>query len=319
MHLESIGEIALNEITKSEGESKLGTVLNVFKSTAYIKTISNELIILTTLPLKSPITMNLNYRGNLKSVLKPLAKIKVRDGKLQTNGFTASLVEAKKYVVQKQCLNADVLFSILEKDFRNILSLLNLELYNASITWLKTYQVVTEKFMECLNETKKLKNNLQNSILNFLTKIIGLGPGFTPSGDDFAAGFLFIFNTFSPLLKLKKIKISNSILFSHTNWVSGKIVDYIQRGIADEVLYKVLCCLKNLQRNSLTDSFLDLISRGHTTGVDLAMGFLAAISFLQDTAYNSSLTSKLILFLLENTKQVLFVGGDGNLRKLPKN
>ena len=114
-------------------------------------------------------------------------------------------------------------------------------------------------------------------------KIIGLGPGFTPSGDDFLLGFLVIYNSLSPAIARTPIYLEFEQLAGRTNWISAKLVDYAQHLQLDNQLLHVIRSTSNAHGDTVTE-LQALIPRGHTSGIDIATGAVLGLSIVCDIA-----------------------------------
>ncbi len=118
-------------------------------------------------------------------------------------------------------------------------------------------------------------------------RLVGLGPGLTPSGDDFLGGFFFALQTlgrtYPDLSELQNWNYSNFILESkpRTNIISHTLLKDHAAGYALEPLHSFASALllgepveKNLQ------NAIKLVTIGHFTGWDLITGFLAGMSVI---------------------------------------
>jgi hypothetical protein len=116
-------------------------------------------------------------------------------------------------------------------------------------------------------------------------QLVGLGPGLTPSGDDFLGGFFFglqaLSRTYPDLSILKTWNYSDFIMKSKagTHIISHTLLKDHAAGFALEPLHSFANSLftgqpveKNLQ------NAIKLVTVGHSTGWDLLTGFLAGLS-----------------------------------------
>ena len=107
--------------------------------------------------------------------------------------------------------------------------------------------------------------------------LVGRGGGFTPAGDDFAAGITATFNYIARNRRVRQIAVPKAALLE-TVPESGAILVYSSRGYVDEGLERLI--LDSLDGRS--GFFLDLESlgtRGHTSGMDLSLGVLLAEAY----------------------------------------
>ena len=105
--------------------------------------------------------------------------------------------------------------------------------------------------------------------------LIGLGPGLTPSGDDFLCG------TMAALHYLRRADVASrlaaSVLprLSETNLISAAYLRCASTGDASSVLFDVLDCLPGAD-DTLLAQRLDAVDRvGHTSGWDCLAGAVA--------------------------------------------
>jgi hypothetical protein len=124
--------------------------------------------------------------------------------------------------------------------------------------------------------------------------LVGLGTGFTPSGDDLLAGFLATWNTLAGVVGRAKIFLSFNLLTGRTSWISAKLLDYMQRQLLDSQLAHLI----DLTALGSEDEFLlaieGLLSRGHTSGLDLSTGLTIALSLIMDISAHTQNTEGLL-------------------------
>ncbi len=119
------------------------------------------------------------------------------------------------------------------------------------------------------------------------TELVGLGPGLTPSGDDFLGGFLFakqlLCSTYNNLSKCHAWNFSGFLVENkaRTNPISYQLLNDHAAGYAMDPLHSFANSLllgqpveKNLQFAS------KLVTVGHSTGWDLLTGFLTGMSVM---------------------------------------
>ncbi len=104
--------------------------------------------------------------------------------------------------------------------------------------------------------------------------LIGRGIGFTPGGDDFVAGFTATFNFVARNRGTKQVAMPRRLVLSKTVPESGAMVAYSSRGYVDEGMEGLILASLARTQTGFLDELLSLASRGHTSGVDMALGVL---------------------------------------------
>jgi len=278
------GKSALNFIESySEGET-IGETVKVFENTVYLKTRNDDLICLTSKDVKAPMNLNLNTPVDFLK-LDCISKKAIRTPtglKLETIVFDTK--NSKIYPITKDHeikngLQNRVLFSV---DEINLLDTLGSILDNHS-----------PFFNELSYSIKSISESTQKRDLmklsNRLSGIVGLGNGFTPSGDDFIVGFLFCLNR---ILSSSNHKHGKFVIMGNTNWASKKFIDYSQNGIVIEPLEVFVNFLLSGE-NEIKSSLMDLIQVGKSSGIDASIGVIIATVFVFDNDFRNLILTKL--------------------------
>ena len=116
--------------------------------------------------------------------------------------------------------------------------------------------------------------------------LIGLGPGLTPSGDDFLCGLLGTLSLVSPFLgeqgkdvgDLKRTVISS--INGKTNSISREYLKQYARGNPSGSTSKRIQSILDGVESSIEDSRISLCQVGHSSGTDIALGVITAFSIL---------------------------------------
>ena len=278
------GKSALNFIESySEGET-IGETVKVFENTVYLKTGHDDLICLTSKDVKAPMNLNLNTPVDflrLDCVSKKV--IRTPTGlKLETIVFDTK--NSKIYPITKNHeikygLRNRVLFSV---DEINLLDTLGSILDNHSPFFNElSYSI------RSISESTQKRDLMKLS--NQLSGIVGLGNGFTPSGDDFIVGFLFCLNR---ILSSSNHKHGKFVIMGNTNWASKKFIDYSQNGIVIEPLEVFVNFLLSGE-NEIKSSLMDLIQVGKSSGIDASIGAIIATVFVFDNDFRNLILTKL--------------------------
>ncbi len=132
-----------------------------------------------------------------------------------------------------------------------------------------------EKYLDFFNRIRvsiQLKDS--DLIKKDILSIIGLGPGLTPSGDDFFIGFITTalilkqyYNIFDVTTEMNEIKRYLSTISSHT--LSG-----IQNGYLPGILIRIFELIFNYSAVEFKREFLKIEGYGHSSGEDLFTGVL---------------------------------------------
>ena len=278
------GKSALNFIESySEGET-IGETVKVFENTVYLKTGHDDLICLTSKDVKAPMNLNLNTPVDFLK-LDCISKKVIRTPtglKLETIVFDTK--NSKIYPITKNHeikngLQNRVLFSV---DEINLLDTLGSILDNHSPFFNElSYSI------RSISESTQKRDLMKLS--NQLSGIVGLGNGFTPSGDDFIVGFLFCLNR---ILLCTNHKDAKFVIMGNTNWASKKFIDYSQNGIVIEPLEMFVNFLLSGE-NEIKSSLMDLIQVGKSSGIDASIGAIIATVFVFDNDFRNLILTKL--------------------------
>jgi hypothetical protein len=278
------GKSALNFIESySEGET-IGETVKVFENTVYLKTGHDDLICLTSKDVKAPMNLNLNTPVDFLK-LDCISKKAIRTPtglKLETIVFDTK--NSKIYPITKNHeikngLQNRVLFSV---DEINLLDTLGSILDNHSPFFNElSYSI------RSISESTQKRDLMKLS--NQLSGIVGLGNGFTPSGDDFIVGFLFCLNR---ILSSSNHKHGKFVIMGNTNWASKKFIDYSQNGIVIEPLDVFVNFLLSGE-NEIKSSLMDLIQVGKSSGIDASIGAIIATVFVFDNDFRNLILTKL--------------------------
>ncbi len=278
------GKSALNFIESySEGET-IGETVKVFESTVYLKTGHDDLICLTSKDVKAPMNLNLNVPINFLELdcINKKAIRTLNGLKLETIGFDTKNSKihplTKDHEIEAGLRNR-ILFSVDEINlFDTVGSILdnNSPFFNDLSVSITTISESTQK-----HELNKLSDQLSS--------IVGLGNGFTPSGDDFIIGFLFCLNR---ILSCTNHKDTKFVIMGNTNWASKKFIGYSQNGIVIEPLELFVNFLLSGE-NKTKFPLMDLIQVGKSSGIDASIGAIIATVFVFDTDFRNLILRKL--------------------------
>jgi hypothetical protein len=130
-----------------------------------------------------------------------------------------------------------------------------------------------------LNEAAR-HGDLQSAV-EAAGRLIGLGPGLTPSGDDFLIGFLAGMRIGPPdavreafIARFSAEVIHLSI---HTNDISRALLLDAARGDTPECIIALVDSIRAGQPESIYAAAGSLLATGSTSGADTLFGFLSAL------------------------------------------
>jgi DNA-binding MltR family transcriptional regulator len=84
--------------------------------------------------------------------------------------------------------------------------------------------------------------------------------------------------------------LDSRLLEERTSWISAKLLDYMQRLILDEQLRLLIDSVTNGDHDAIVIVLETLLSRGHTSGIDIAVGIILALSLIRDIVLNKEET-----------------------------
>lgn len=112
-------------------------------------------------------------------------------------------------------------------------------------------------------------------------KLIGVGYGLTPSGDDFLCGFYFTIYQLTP----KNIQASNLrakvlSLKKHMSEISSQMIDTYFNGEGNELFYQFLNAVLLNDIIALNNTYQGILKFGSTSGLDIMVGILTGLRFI---------------------------------------
>jgi len=273
-----------------------GEVVNTFSNSFYLKTANGELVFVTNRPLRSPITINLDSTLNLEHVAKPLEPVYVREKEILIGGEAfIDLSRALSY--QAPSNSADELhleFAEIERGLRAVAFLLGIIDTTQSV--LDPHGFAHEGMVDFVSGgvIPLRRSSTEARSREAALKIVGLGSGFTPSGDDALGGFLAAYNSFAKTIGRAPILFDFPLLQGKTSWISAKLLDYMQRLILDEQMRQMIDSTTRGDEDGLVLALETLLPRGHTSGIDISAGAVLALSLIRDIAFEKEETEIIV-------------------------
>jgi len=289
-----IGALAARSLSVG-GSDVIGSVVSAFPNSFYVKTIKNDLIFITNRQLKSPITINLDSAAVIERIVIPLEPVSVDEGNIHVgdtatiqlsatipygNAYNLENPPAQQFRLTKEALNlSSTILTIIDTN-HSVLDSKGLA-HEGARNFVRT-GIIT------LRDSGKAGQFSEQAM-----KIVGLGSGFTPSGDDVLGGFLSTYNSLAHSINRSKVLLDLDLVQKNTNWISAKLMDYMQRQVLDDQVQRLIrsAALGN------TDEFIlameTLLPRGHTSGIDISVGAILALCLISDIKGNERNTESI--------------------------
>lgn len=285
----SLGSLAAQTLTDTSEPRLFGQVVSVFPHSLYIRTTKGALIFVSSGQVRSPISINVDSRTEFTQLIRPQDSAALRPNEIQL-GEAASInmgrsvpflaqttCDGHQFGVTKHALCLGAMILMIVDNSKSILDPDGFAHEGAS-------EFVSDELL-AFRESNDVET-LRSAAL----RIVGIGQGFTPSGDDMLGGFLATYNYFTPLTGRQAMSIELEALESKTSWISAKLLDYMQRCILDEQVSALLDSSASLKSDFIL-ALETLLSRGHTSGIDILVGVLLALGIIHDIVQNDDSTT----------------------------
>lgn len=246
---------------------------------------NRELVLVTNRPVRSPITINLDSALNLERFIRPLdpvyvhgetiqigeeASINIADASTYQNSSDPTSRAADLEQIGAALRQASFILRIIETS-QSVLDPLGLP-----------HSCVVDFVRDGIIPLRRSNDAIRFREASL--KIVGLGLGFTPSGDDMLGGFLATYNSLSRTVERVEILLDFALLHGKTSWISAKLLDYMQRLILDEQVDHMIRSAICGDEEDFILAMETLLPRGHTSGVDISTGTILALSLIRDIA-----------------------------------
>jgi hypothetical protein len=287
-----VGVNAANALLESDLGS-LGRIVAAFPNSFYIRTFREDLILVTNRQLRSPITVNLSSNSDLGQAVRPLAAVSYEANSISIgDSANIDLNLASQY---------DNTMDSPDSDMQGLVTGLGLLCAGSTIL-----RIIDTRF-SLLDPASLAHDRVRDFVANAIIplresgnhelfakgarRIVGLGAGYTPSGDDLLGGFLAIYNSLGRRTGRDKLLLDLGSLEGRTGWVSAKLLDYMQRQVLDEQLDRLIHSATTGNENEFVMALQTLLPRGHTSGIDIAVGVILGLSTVNDLTMNITETS----------------------------
>ena len=266
-----------------------GFVTNTFPNSFYVRNENNELLFVTNYSLRSPITVNLGSAPALEHLVRPMDHVRLCRGRIDIGSEVSIDISKASRFHDRSSVSADTSQELegLGKALRVASILLSIIDTSQSVMDPKglAHDGATAFVANGIRPLRR--SDPEKQLRNAASKIVGLGSGFTPSGDDMLGGFLAAHNSLAAAANRAPILLNMSLLEEKTSWVSAKLLDYMQRLILDEQLQCVIDSANDGDPDALVIALETLFPRGHTSGIDIAVGVILGLSLVRDVVLRS--------------------------------
>ncbi len=126
-----------------------------------------------------------------------------------------------------------------------------------------------KKYLQALSQDGCIDNNLN---------VLGYGKGLTPSSDDFVLGISAVFQYVGDL-RLNAVKNHGEKLLDTTTFISSQMLKNAWHGQYNLFLHQLFQAIE--EDNLCEEILLDVISYGHTSGVDTLCGIVMGIEIIK--------------------------------------
>jgi len=280
-----IGWIALKALS-NRSAAVTGQVLNTFSNSFYLKTGSGDLVFVTNRSVRSPITINLETTHNLERLARPKELVHVRGSEIQIGEDCIIELDEASLYQSRSGFPSELgpQLARIEKSLRVVSFILRI--VDTSQSVLDPRALAHGGMVDFVSSgiIPLRRPGMEGQFREAALKIVGLGSGFTPSGDDVLGGFLLAYNSLAKAIGRVSILLDSQLLEEKTNWISAKLLDYTQRLIFDEQLQRFIDSVFSEDKDAPTIALETLLPRGHTSGIDIALGAILALSLIRDVA-----------------------------------
>jgi len=285
---ERLGSLAVQAIKTSADVTVVGEVLASFPNSFYIRTEDDQLLFFTNRALPSPITVIIGASDNFANVIKPHEELLCQNSMLFTGNLSIDLKQVSRQPISHDATRRSPDFvSLVEASeiLSVILSIIDTKGSALDATLRPIHNSITDFVRNIMN----LRIRDSEEFVAAALRIVGLGMGFTPSGDDLLLGFLLVYNSLAQTIARAPIHLEFKHLVKRTNWISAKLLDYAQHLLIDDQMQAVVDSISNIDQDPVL-AVETLIPRGHTSGIDIAAGIVLGISVICDAALEQERT-----------------------------
>jgi hypothetical protein len=297
------------------GSGTVGKILNSFDTTINIRTEKDELLVITFSKVRSPVNLNVtatNAIDGFKHIVGEDAKASMQNGNSAKQPIPALLVgdanimltEYDRFGNHFSSLNPHSI-QIFSNNSHRIFSELQSQAQENKFGCLLNPDMTTRGlfagFMDLLISDCAISDQQEfdSRISKGLRHLCGIGPGFTPAGDDFIAGYLAMRNWLCDTMKLGDAVIPSNDFSVLTTWTSFKLIEYGARNLLDDQAQQLINCVAHSNIEAYIQSVGLISKRGHTSGLDFATGMTVALFTTADRVFKTSVLKSMVHTLVE--------------------
>ncbi len=292
----------------------VGEVINVFRRTINIKDINNMLLSITALNYFSPIYVNINYNRNkfinFQEHVRPYENVFFNKPYIIISDFKIRVeLYEEKITIPRICSICELVNSTSRKHvfidflmslYNRVRFFLNIIDKPNNILDLIGKMGLKTKILDILYGIKRYIVGKNSIFVHDIYSMLGLGYGVTPSTDDFFGALLGTVNIYLSCNGLRPLILDKNLVFKRTNWVSGYLLYYNHFGLFNNILEGFIESIFKMKYVDSTNYFLSLLSIGHTSGLDTAVGVLAALAVILESLYGRGFIEKYFRLFFEN-------------------
>lgn len=292
-------------------DSAFGTALNVFDTTANIRTNDDKLLIVSLGKVASPLTMNITPLGDLSRNFSFTNLIQSGDQALivrklgSGNGAseTTRIMLGRCVIlmnnpirffenhIPKLDLYSLLKFSDYRQRFFSVLTeLATLNRAGCLLNPEMTTKGLLPEFLGSIQATDVSDPRFAGTASKALLGLCGRGPGFTPAGDDFISGFLTMLNWIRISLDLGSPIIPGSEFRNLTTWTSFKLMECNARRLVDMEIQDLINSVAQGDPFRYVDGIKLIAKRGHTSGLDFVTGATIAVYIALDSITHKNMS-----------------------------
>jgi hypothetical protein len=287
----SIGSIALEILSNDQDAYISGST----SKGIFIKTSSKWLVFLSFDPFRGPLTITLDEVDSTFKLVSIGNRVKIGSQSISfpSADFTItgkggevwkpvppSTLPLKDARRQHQLIN--IAEEVMSKKNGVGLSQFLLPLLGLSNADPSPRLIIDLKWTDILQIQKYIRNKKVASLARLLSNFLGMGPGLTPSADDFIIGILLSLNRWQNLLwtadSLRDLNLQVvEAAYQKTTTLSANLIECAAFGLADERLIDALDWIVTGTAREL-NIVAHLLEWGNSSGVDAFVGMAVALS-----------------------------------------
>jgi hypothetical protein len=268
-------------------------VADVFPNSFYLRTASGDLINVTGKEVRSPINVNIGTGGpDFQEAVKVGERAEFGGGVLSVGPLRVAITEGRfTNSLRPEEAKKEKVVSVKGKLLAAACLLVVFDLKESILdAGGKAFDRYRSFFMDAFVRPTTFDESL---FMESAYGLLGIGSGFTPSFDDFVSGFLCMYNAGNRFFRRAPLIMDIAEAERRTSWASARLLDYMQHDLMDEDVEAVVSSFFAGDGDGLLLGLEDVVSRGHSSGLDMSVGMLVASSVVLDDLDHGSFTSNL--------------------------